>query len=173
MELKNTVPSVVSLSNNILLDEELENGILDEDRGRGVLGGGISNISMEEFSSKSSPISDEVRKLTPFLSPKLSLQLFVYGAVLGRLVFILSDGYQKGNVSGWRKDEGARQILGAVLNEKELEYIYSQNVQGFNIMTDLLETKILNEMSFMLSGQKSAEDALAQVARWTSVIGQR
>lgn len=144
MELKDTVPSVVFLSYSIFLDEELENGILDEDRGHGVLGGLIINIRMEEFSSKFSPISDEVRKLRPFLSPKLSLQLFVYGAVLGRLVFILSDGYQKGNVIGWRKDDGTRQILGAVLNEKELEYIYSQNIQGFDIMTDLLETKILN-----------------------------
>jgi len=165
LKLRSSVPGVVALSYNIFSDDELENGILDEDRGRGILGDLVNDISIKEITELSA-IQNEMRKLRPFLSHKLSLQLFVYGAVLGRLVFILSDSYKKGKVKVWRKDSGLKQLLQTVLNEKEIGHIYSLNIQGFDIVVDLLETKILNEMNFIISGQKNAEDALSLVDKW-------
>jgi len=165
------MPPVVYLTYSILLDSEVNNQTLDRNtRGDGSFGDLINDIDMYRFTNEYSPFTKEIQKLRPFLSQKLSLLLYVYGAVIGRLVYYLKESYSKGKAKPWREDNGTNQLLNAVLNTKEMEFLYDKdNVQSLQQTLDLMEVKILDEMNKMLSGHMLADDAIALTRKWSEV----
>ena len=171
LKIRATMPPVVYLTYTILLDSEVNNQTLDKNnRGDGSFGDLINDIDMYRFTNEYSPFTKEIQKLRPFLSQKLSLLLYVYGAVIGRLVYYLKENYSKGKAKPWREDNGTNQLLNAVLNTKEMEFLYNKdNVQSLQQTLDLMEVKILDEMNKMLSGHMLADDAIALTRKWSEV----
>lgn len=168
--LKATVPPVVSLVYDILLDDEIESGILDEDRGHGTFGSQIRDINHIEFGKKFGEISDKIRQLRPFMTERLSLLFFIYGAFLGRSVYHLADTYGKRKPKSWHSDEASKKLFETVLTPHEVEYIYNTKYPNHSLVTNLMETKIIEEIKNMLSGEKLTGNSIEQVAKLTELL---
>lgn len=171
LQLKATMPSTVALVYDIFVDGEISKGILDEDKGQGALGDEILKIDTNDILNKQIPIIEEIRKLRPFVSAKISLLAFVYSAIIGRLIFMVTDTYKKGKPKEWKDDSGVKQLLETVLEPVEIDYIYNKIKAGHYLTTmDLLETKMLNEINLMLSGDALVDDAIAQVDKFSKIL---
>jgi hypothetical protein len=170
LKLKATIPSVVSLSFDIFLDKELENGILDQHGNSGPMSALIKQIDEIAFSQQYGKASDEIRQLRPFLTEKLALLLYVYGAFLGRLVMLLTTSYRKGKVNDWKKDNNTKGILKSVLTDKEADHIFNSDLPNYSLTVNLLETKIIAEIQSMLSNERITGSTIEQVEKLTNVM---
>ena len=171
LKLKSIVPSAVSLTYNLYSDEELEQNIISKRKGAVDLEKLIVEISMIDFSKAYSEIELESKKLRPFISDNLALLLFVYGAILGRGVFCLTQNYLGEGIKGWRKDVHSKQMLELVLEKKELDYLFNKiHLGSFDAVRDILETKIINEMNTILLGNAHSEDTIKRVELWSKAL---
>ncbi|WP_155296239.1 hypothetical protein [Spirosoma rigui] len=170
LEYKSTVPTSVSMAYDIFTDEEIREGILDCDKGLGAWGADLLKINNRELSKLQNPIFDNIVKLRPFLSLKLSQLGFVYGAIMGRMSFILTESYKEGKPRAWVDDDGIKQLLKNVLEPAEIDYIYNKiQATHYSTTVNILETKIVNEINIMLSGDSIVNDAIIQVEKWNSM----
>ncbi|MGN7888398.1 hypothetical protein [Dyadobacter sp. 22481] len=62
------------------------------------------------------------------------------------------------------------QIFGNVLTQDEIEFMQKgSGIHGFNIIVNLMEQKILNEISRLFSGESVISDAIAIVDKMKSI----
>lgn len=173
LDIKKEVPHFVSLVYDLLTEEELNKANIDKDRGKGSLGDDIAKVSIQDIAVKQNVLLDELKKLRPFFSAKLSLLVDAYAGVIGRSTYLLINDYAASNIKLWINDQGLKQILINVLNENEMEYIYKElYFNHYSTTIDLLETKILNEINFMISGDSLVNDTIDQVNKITKIFAE-
>lgn len=173
LDIKKEVPYFVSLVYDLLTEEELNKANIDKDRGKGSLGDDIAKVSIQDIAVKQNVLLDELKKLRPFFSAKLSLLVDAYAGVIGRSTYLLINDYAASNIKLWINDQGLKQILINVLNENEMEYIYKElYFNHYSTTIDLLETKILNEINFMISGDSLVNDTIDQVNKITKIFAE-
>lgn len=139
IDTKSRIPSVVSLTYEILVDEELSVETLNKMKSG--FGLQIENLPVEKFISEVSSISDKISKCRPFISEHLWILLYAYQGFICRTVYLLYDGYSKKDITIWKEDSGVNQILSTVLSDKEIEYIFSLRVHAYKSMLQLLKTR--------------------------------
>lgn len=98
--------------------------------------------------------------------------MFAYSGFIGRSVYILIDGYEKGKIEHWKKDDGIDQIVSTALNEKEFKYIKSLKVHSFDSMLQLLENKILKEINRLISSEDFTNNSLEELKKINSILDQ-
>lgn len=137
------------------------------------MGDDIAKVSIQDIAVKQNVLLDELKKLRPFFSAKLSLLVDAYAGVIGRSTYLLINDYAASNIKLWINDQGLKQILINVLNENEMEYIYKElYFNHYSTTIDLLETKILNEINFMISGDSLVNDTIDQVNKITKIFAE-
>ncbi len=79
---------------------------------------------------------------------------------MGRLGYLVTRGKEKHHIGDWREDSGIRQILSGALPEVTVNSLLNKNSVG-SIYTVFghLESTILEEVSLVLSGRRSASDS--------------
>jgi hypothetical protein len=112
---------------------------------------GLAKFSLVDILSKSNSISLEVRQYRPYISEKLWILYETYARFIGRNAFLFNKGIESKNITDWRKDQMLHNILNPILEEKEKECVYSAPVNAYGIVIDMLEEKIFNEISKVIS----------------------
>ena len=171
LKMKSSIPSVVHLCYQILIDEELNKKTLDRTTSK--FGSQISSLSLEDFSSKLKKSYDEINHYRPFISEHLWLLMYAYQGFVGRTVYLLIDGYNRNEIKNWKSDSGIRQIVGTVLTEGELDYILKLKFQAYDSMLQLLEAKILNELKRLISSEELTQNSLMELKKINKIIEQK
>lgn len=93
----------------------------------------------------------------PHFGETLWLRFFIYRAFLGRLAHLVAEGKRTGHITDWRQDSGVQQLLGHVVKQPELgELLKSTSLVSINWALNALEGLLLEEISRITSGQRSA-----------------
>jgi len=102
-----------------------------------------------------------VEQERPYLGETLWLKFFIYRAFLGRIANLAIDGKRSGHFIDWTSDEGVRHIISNVLPLKTVQSTLNGPSASLGIrrLADQLERSILEEVSLILSGKRSAVES--------------
>jgi hypothetical protein len=117
----------------------------------------ISNVNDDYITGFMKKV-DDVELQRPYLGEVLWLRFFIYRAFVGRLVFIITKGKEKGHIEDWRKDNGVRQILAGILPSGTFDSL-TKNFGSIYPLFGQLESIILEEISLIVSGRRSASES--------------
>lgn len=98
-----------------------------------------------------------------FCGDRLWLIFFIIRAVYLRASLLIARSFQKGDYDDWRKDDGIRQLLSAVLPKAFVEEVRARQASGLQAAIDQLEAQFLHEATRVMSGSKAMSDSLADV----------
>jgi hypothetical protein len=98
-----------------------------------------------------------------FCGDRLWLLFFIIRAVYLRASLLIAQSFQKGDYDDWRKDDGIRQLLSAVLPKDFVEKVRARQAGGLQSAIDQLEAQFLHEATRVMSGSKAMADSLADV----------
>ena len=171
LKIKSSIPPVVHLCYQILLDDELNNKTLDNTSTG--FGSQIAKLSMNDFSDELAKNSEDINKLRPFISEELWVLMYAYQGFIGRTVYLLVDGYEKGEIKNWKEDSGVKQIVNTVLIKDELEYILKLKIHAYDSMLQLIENKILNELKRLISSDDLTQNSLTELKKINQILEQR
>ncbi len=171
LKMKSSIPPVVHLCYQILLDEELNNKSLDNTGSR--FGSQIAKLSINDLTDKLTKYSDDIDKFRPFISEQLWVLMYAYQGFIGRTVYLLLDGYKNGEIKNWKEDSGIKQIVNTVLTEDELQYILNLKVYAYDSMLQLIENKILNELKRLISNEDLTQNSLTELKRINQILEQK
>ena len=119
----------------------------------------IANIN-DDFVTGAMKTVDDVELDRPYLGEILWLRFFIYRAFVGRLGYLVTRGKEKHHIGDWREDSGIRQILSGALPEVTVNSLLNKNsVDSIYTVFGHLESTILEEVSLVLSGRRSASDS--------------
>ncbi len=167
IQMKSTIPNVIHLSYQILLDEELTVENLDKTKSQ--LGKGILAISEINFINSLTSYSETITNVRPFLSDKLWLIMYAYQGFIGRTVNLLLEGYRNNKIIPWKLDQGISQIVKSVLTTKEMDYIINMKINAYDSMLQLLENKAIDEIKRLTSSEELANDSLQLLKQITEI----
>jgi hypothetical protein len=168
LEIQKKTPMAVTFSDNLEVTEynhyfenEGLHGLLEEVRNHTTIFKMLNEIGAD------------VEQCRPFIGERLYSLFFVYRAVVGRTCFLFSQGIAISKIPDWRTDSGINQLLSSVLTSPEVEAILSTTISGFNGMRMTLETRALEQIQRIISGEAAADFGLEQskkvagaVAKW-------
>jgi hypothetical protein len=123
------------------------------------LAASIANIN-DEFVTDAMKAIDDVELDRPYLGEILWLRFFIYRAFVGRLGYLISRGKENRHIADWRDDKGIRQILAGALPQSTINSLLDkQRFSSIYTVFSQLEATILEEVSLVLSGRRSASDS--------------
>jgi hypothetical protein len=117
----------------------------------------ISNVNDEYITSAMKKV-DDVELQRPYLGETLWLRFFIYRAFVGRLGFIVTRGKERRHIEDWRTENGVRQILSGILPPGTFDAL-TKNVGSIYPVFGQLESIILEEISLIVSGRRSASES--------------
>jgi hypothetical protein len=138
----------------ILLPEEYD---LVFKKGHERIAATIGNVN-EDFLTAIMQAVGDIELDRPYLGEVLWLQFFIYRAFFGRLGYLVSKGKEQQHIENWRNDAGIRQLLSDVLPASSIEMLFGRksDITALNRAFGQLESMILEEISLILSGRRSA-----------------
>lgn len=98
----------------------------------------------------------ELENFRPYLGETLWLYFFIYRAILGRLAFFINRLKEGKDINDWRQDKGIQQHLKAVFEKDEFDTLMNSSAMEIFYALNMLDSKILREISVILSGRKSS-----------------
>jgi hypothetical protein len=101
---------------------------------------------------------DDVELQRPYLGEILWLRFYVYRAFVGRLGYIVTRGKERRHIEDWRTEKGVRQILSGILPSGTLDS-QMKYVGSIYTVFGQLESVILEEISLIVSGRRSASES--------------
>jgi len=169
--MKSSIPPVVHLCYQILLDEELNCKSLNNSNSG--FGAQIAKLSLIDHTYELTSNSDEINKLRPFISEQLWILMNAYQGFIGRTVYLLIDGYEKEQIKNWKEDSGVKQIISTILTKDELQYILKLKTHAYDSMLQLIENKILNELKRLISSDDLTENSLVELKKINQILEQK
>ncbi len=102
-----------------------------------------------------------VEQERPYLGETLWLKFFIYRAFLGRIAQLTIQGKRSRHFIDWTSDDGVRQIVSQVLSAGTVQAILDAPTASLRIrrLSDELERSMLEEISLILSGKRSAVES--------------
>ena len=98
-----------------------------------------------------------------FCGDKLWLIFFIVRAVYMRSSLLIARSFQIHDFNDWRKDDGIRQLLSAVLPTAFIADVRSRESGGLSIAISQLEAEFLHEATRVMSGSKAMADSLTNM----------
>ncbi|MDW7695910.1 hypothetical protein R9C00_25560 [Flammeovirgaceae bacterium SG7u.111] len=170
IEVRNKMPSIISLILSILTDNELNNQTLDKANSNGErLGDQIANLNELDVKKMVDP-SMVIDQYKPFIRDDLYKIFKIYVAVMGRITLNIILDYKKGSLRGWKKDDGLHQLLPNALTEMEIDYIMGLQIAAFDNLANIFNIKIENLIRKMLSSEDSNIDTIKQLKELENVL---
>jgi hypothetical protein len=161
IELKSLQPSLASLYSILVKDEIINIPNTTNNHIKAC----IEEFKPDEYLEKHYKITNEIRKLRPLIGENLWLTYFVYQAFLGRLIFLLQIGLEKGEVNYWQDDETFNQVLEIVIKPEELSKLIIDNVPSYDNVLNFLEIQAISDISEQISGKRMNEEAVSQALK--------
>jgi len=152
--------------NDILLPEEY-NSALDNP----TLSEGLNHLSDEDLHDINTQ-TDELELHRPFLGERLWLLFRTYRAFLGRLTFKMIEGRDLRDIKDWREDSYTLQLLNTVLTEREIDAAMQAAVRSARIISDQLESRMIDAMKKVVSGEAEAEASFQHAIRVRTLLSQ-
>ncbi len=146
----------------ILLPSEYDS----EYKARRTLAASIEDVSDETTIAAIQRV-DTVERERPYLGEILWLKFFIYRAFLGRIAHLTIQGKRSGHFIDWTSDDGVRQLISNVLPAAIIQSALDGPSASLGIrrLADRLEWSILEEMSLILSGKRSASESFENAKR--------
>lgn len=104
----------------------------------------------------------EAELVRPFAKDQLYAILYVYSAILGRIIVLLKDSKKKGSVPFWPRDPVIKQHLQVLLSPQELQQFEKRQLGQYMWIRGVLEAKFLSTAQVVVMGQESADSALQE-----------
>ncbi len=98
-----------------------------------------------------------------FCGDKLWLIFFIVRAVYMRSSLLIARSFQKHDFDDWRKDDGIRQLLSAVLLTAFIDDLRAREIGGLSIAISQLEAEFLHEATRVMSGSMAMADSLTNM----------
>ncbi|GAA4772648.1 hypothetical protein GCM10023219_19800 [Stakelama sediminis] len=98
-----------------------------------------------------------------FCGDKLWLIFFVIRAVYMRSSLLIARSFQQHDLDDWRKDDGIRQLLSAVLPTAFIDDVQTRQIGGLSVAISQLEAEFLHEATRVMSGSKAMADSLTNM----------
>jgi len=98
-----------------------------------------------------------------FCGDKLWLIFFIIRAVYMRSSLLIARSFQKNDFDDWRKDDGIRQLLSAVLPTAFIDDVRARQIGGLSMALAQLEAEFLHEATRVMSGSKAMADSLTNM----------
>ena len=92
----------------------------------------------------------EIERTRPFVSDELFRLVFLYRAMRARMCIVLAWGVRNGCINPWFEDDGLKFHLGNLLSAQEMAEFEASNPPRVQLVTDLVEQKILAEIKRMI-----------------------
>ncbi len=90
--------------------------------------------------------TDDIENERPHISNNTFSLMFKLRALYGRLGFLCEKSFEQGKFIDWRKDSVVRQIFCSVFPEEFFERVAAHELQGWDIMINSIEEKILKSL---------------------------
>ena len=117
---------------------------------------------IEEAISDSRP---EVDRVELFLDGDTFMTFFIYRALLGRILFLLSTDVEKGEVRPWYNDERIQRQLSALLSDDELKMFHTLELGRIRWLREIVEGRILSSLRDSVSGKQMASAVLSDAQK--------
>jgi|GEM_PF-1959672 len=98
-----------------------------------------------------------------YCGDRLWLIFFIVRAVYMRSSLLIARSFQKHDFDDWRKDDGIRQLLSAVLPTAFIDEVRAREIGGLSIAISQLEAEFLHEATRVMSGSKAMADSLTNM----------
>jgi hypothetical protein len=162
IKVRRSIPGSVDMAYQILADEELTVQNIDKIR---MLKDSLASVSARDSSAELVKQSLEIDTKRPFISSKLWILKYTYIGLLGRTMYLVADGYSRGEISLWKNDELVAQFFKLVLTEQEINYIMAMKIGGVKYAVELMESKIIDEINRFISNDDFLNDSVEQFKR--------
>lgn len=133
----------------------------------------IEPLSDSDTFEKIDIIVKDVEKCRPFLGEYLWTLFRTYTRIIGRSAYILTKGRDENNIIMWYKDEFMNSILNEVFTEKEKSSICSMELGSFREATEILERKILYEISKTIFGELASENNFERASQIQQLLSKK
>jgi hypothetical protein len=143
---------------DILLPTEYDNALQVGSRSRALVeklrgsGGEIEKMLYPIF---------DVDAERPFLPDELYGLFILYRQILGRVMWLLEEGLEKGHVVPWYEDQGLRRIITGAIGAGEFERVTAGKMKSPAPVLALIQHRILEVCQAVVSGKGAAASSLA------------
>jgi hypothetical protein len=134
--------------------------LMPEEYDAALRGGPLSDLVAkvtDEWVTENMKSVDALEADRPYLGETLWLRFYIYRAFIGRLSVLITMGKANKKIKNWKEDGGVREILSAVLSKEALNAVLALPFPS--AAQTALEGVMLEEVSLILSGRRSAVDS--------------
>jgi len=167
---KSDSASSTSFIYNILNEDEIENIYNDSSEGAQKIKVYLDKINPIEFVNDTYESSSKVDNYRPFIGDSLYSFFQLYIKFSGRVQHLLIKDREKKIVTVWKKDQPLINTLKEILSDVEIDYILSQEFNSYNIVTSLIEQKIINGSNRVISGELAMDGSLSQLEKLNKLL---
>lgn len=114
----------------------------------------------------------DLENFRPYLGETLWLQFFIYRALLSRLAILVNWLKEGKEIPDWREDDGIQQHVKIMLNDNEYRFLMSASPINVRFVFNTIESKMLEEMSCILSGRKSSVENYESASEIRKMLAQ-
>lgn len=130
---------------------------------------GISQ-SHSDTSKKAADLRDEIDKRRPFIGETLYSLYYFYSLFLMRSSYLLIKDAAIKKCNPWKSDKALINNLSKLVTEPELNYIISKDFGSYDSVIYLIETKMINAISYSLNGEEAIDNTIKQVEKIESLV---
>lgn len=161
LEIRNNLPSGISLVYQIFLEDELtKDNAFEMLNDNPKVGPILRSYNTDSEMKKDVEAKKSLLKLRPYISDD-SIKLFhSYEGIIGRITYKFIWDYAKNTVYNWKKDTAFKSILEVSLTEKEINYIMDTKIHALHSLIELIEYKILQDFKKNLNIKESETDTI-------------
>jgi hypothetical protein len=117
----------------------------------------------KELAANGAILEPDLDKHRLFSGNRLWLIFYIIRAVYMRSSLLVARSFQTKDYVDWRKDDGIRQLLSAVLPETLVADVRARSLGGMSVAIDQLEARFLHEATRVMSGSRAVADSLADM----------
>jgi uncharacterized membrane-anchored protein YhcB (DUF1043 family) len=117
----------------------------------------------DNLAANGAVLEPNLDKYRLFCGDRLWLIFSIIRAVYLRSSLLIARSFQKHGFDDWRKDDGIRQLLSAVLPTAFIDDVRAREIGGLSIAISQLEAEFLHEATRVMSGSKAMADSLTNM----------
>jgi len=159
--IHNAIPPLMYLV-DVLTIEEYEKNMKSSQDFRNLqisLSADITKLSKLEMESDKHGPTEKAR---PYVGEYTWALFVAYYAIMIRAAVGLFIGKDTSSKIEWFKDNGTRSIIEGILSQTEIEEFDSQNFGKFKWIQQIIESKILDSLAKVISGENFSVESLSQ-----------
>lgn len=169
LKVKQLFPSEIFLIYTVISKGELSSLLEDYTPGRAIPSL-IRKLDADKFGTTLMEETNILDTYKIYIDPKLWMYFWVYRAFCGRIVNFVNDCKGKGKLKHWTEDKGLKDLLNVIMTETEMKTIYGNYLNSIQYVFDIIEHKMINEITELTTGKKQTISYLEQMKEFSQMI---